>query len=268
MSEAALRAVLQEFCRELKTPSIFATPSSRCSHFGIARSLPPISSLDSGDFSGHGRGAGEVSRAWGEVAAGVRVIVSRARFGGPGLREPCTTDPVSRRVRGASDSGMDPGKSRNMPLQELLASRRPSPRHFSPVSGYPSFVQAPSLLDPLRRESVGSRRLCLEADVGDVPGRVPVSRCDRESRIPGVIPDYPGLSRIKTFDRPHLRAPAWSGLFISSYLLVSQFPAHRARLGAFSLSQGRLNAGASPRSHHRAQVSAALSRTLPAAQES
>ncbi len=103
---------------------------------------------------------------------------------------------------------MDPGKSRNMPLQALLASRRPSPRHFSPVSGYPSFVQAPSLLDPLRRESVGSRRLCLEADVGDVPGRVPVSRCDRESRIPGVIPDYPGLSRIKTFDRPHLRAPA------------------------------------------------------------
>ena len=146
---------------------------------------------------------GEVSRAWGEVAAGVRVIVSRARFGGPGLREPCTTDPVSRRVRGASDSGMDPGKSRNMPLQELLAARRPSPRHFSPVSGYPSFVQAPSLLDPLRRESVGSRRLRLEADVGDVPGRVPVSCCDRESRIPGVIPDYPGLSRIKTFDRPH-----------------------------------------------------------------
>ncbi len=99
-----------------------ATPSSRCSHFGIARSLPPISSLDSGDFSGHGRGAGEVSRAWGEVAAGVRVIVSRARFGGPGLREPCTTDPVSRRVRGASDSGMDPGKSRNMPLQPVDAT--------------------------------------------------------------------------------------------------------------------------------------------------
>ena len=91
---------------------------------------------------------------------------------------------------------MDPGKSRNMPLQELLASLRPSPRHFSPVSGYPSFVQAPSLLDPLRRESVGSRRLRLEADVGDVPGRVPVSRCDRESRIPGssrIIPAYPGL---------------------------------------------------------------------------
>ena len=188
-----------------------ATPSSRCSHFGIARSLPPISSLDSGDVSGHGRGAGEVSRAWGEVAAGVRVIVSRARFGGPGLREPCTTDPVSRRVRGASDSGMDPGKSRNMPLQELLASRRPSPRHFSPVSGYPSFVQAPSLLDPLRRESVGSRRLRLEADVGDVPGRVPVSCCDRESRIPGVIPDYPGLSRIKTFDRPHCARSRSSG---------------------------------------------------------
>ena len=62
-----------------------ATPSSRCSHFGIARGLPPISSLDSGDFSGYGRGAGEVSRAWGEVAVGVRVIVSRARFGGPGF---------------------------------------------------------------------------------------------------------------------------------------------------------------------------------------
>ena len=53
---------------------------------------------------------------------------------------------------------MDPGKSRNMPLQALLASRRPSPRHFSPASGYPSFVQAPSLLDPLRRESVAGRR--------------------------------------------------------------------------------------------------------------
>ena len=62
-----------------------ATPSSRCSHFGIARGLPPISSLDSGDVSGHGRGTGEVSRAGGEVAAGVRVIVSRARFGGPGF---------------------------------------------------------------------------------------------------------------------------------------------------------------------------------------
>ena len=62
--------------------------------------MPPISSLDSGDFSGHGRGAWEVSRAGGEVAAGVRVIVSRARFGGPSLREPCTTDPVSRRVGG------------------------------------------------------------------------------------------------------------------------------------------------------------------------
>ena len=47
--------------------------------------VPPISSLDSGDFSGYGRGAGEVSRAGGEVAAGVRVIVSRARFGGPGF---------------------------------------------------------------------------------------------------------------------------------------------------------------------------------------
>ena len=51
-----------------------ATQSCRCSHFGIARGSPPISSLDSGDFSGHGHGAGEVSRAWGEVAAGVRVI--------------------------------------------------------------------------------------------------------------------------------------------------------------------------------------------------
>ncbi len=62
-----------------------ATQSLQCSHSGIARGLPPISSLDSGDFSGHGRGAGEVSRAGGEVAVGVRVIVSRARFGGPGF---------------------------------------------------------------------------------------------------------------------------------------------------------------------------------------
>ena len=62
-----------------------ATQSCRCSHFWIARGLPPISSLDSSDFSGYGRGAGELSRAWGKVAAGVRVIVSRARFGGPGF---------------------------------------------------------------------------------------------------------------------------------------------------------------------------------------
>ena len=52
---------------------------------GSLEGCPPISSLDSGDFSGYGRGAGEVSRAWGKVAAGVRVIVSRARFGGPGF---------------------------------------------------------------------------------------------------------------------------------------------------------------------------------------
>ena len=46
------------------------------------------------------------------------------------------------------------------------------------------------------RECPGSRRRRLEADVGDVPGRVPVRRCDRESRIPGssrMIPAYPGL---------------------------------------------------------------------------
>ena len=69
----------------LETAPTTATQSCRCSHFGIARGLSPISSADSGDFSGHGRGAGEVSRAWGEVGAGVRVIVSRARFGGPGF---------------------------------------------------------------------------------------------------------------------------------------------------------------------------------------
>ena len=48
----------------------------------------------------------------------------------------------------------------------------------------------------LGRECPGSRRRRLEADVGDVPGRVPVRRCDRESRIPGssrIIPAYPGL---------------------------------------------------------------------------
>ena len=141
---------------------------------------------------------------------------------------------------------MDPGKSRNMPLQELLASRRPSPRHFSPVSGYPSFVQAPSLLDPLRRESVGSRRLRLEADVGDVPGRVPVSRCDRESRIPGVIPDYPGLSRIKTFDRPHCARSR--GYLTPADVHYGRAPAildlrHRTRLVAYAAHPERFVSG-------------------------
>ena len=60
------------------------TQSCRCSHFGIARGGSPISSLDSGDFSGHGRGAEEERYVRGEVEAGVRGIVSRAGFRGPG----------------------------------------------------------------------------------------------------------------------------------------------------------------------------------------
>ena len=58
------------------------------------------------------------------------------------------------------------------------------------------FDPAKPCLGRAGRECPGSRRLRLEADVGDVPGRVPVRRCDRESRIPGssrIIPAYPGL---------------------------------------------------------------------------
>ena len=58
------------------------------------------------------------------------------------------------------------------------------------------FDPAKPCLGRAGRECPGSRRRRLEADVGDVPGRVPVRRCDRESRIPGssrMIPAYPGL---------------------------------------------------------------------------
>ncbi len=60
---------------EKRSGALAVAQSGRCSHVGIARGLPPISSADSGDFSGHGRGAGEVSRAWGKVAAGLNLRV-------------------------------------------------------------------------------------------------------------------------------------------------------------------------------------------------
>ena len=62
-----------------------------------------------------------------EVVAGVPVIVSRARFGGPGLRGPCTTDPCQssgpRNVEFRYGSRVVP----EYPASKLLASRRPSP---------------------------------------------------------------------------------------------------------------------------------------------
>ena len=70
------------------------------------------------------------------------------------------------------------------------------------------FDPAKPCLGRAGRECPGSHRLRLEADVGDVPGRVPVRRCDRESRIPGssrMIPAYPGLKLLIDLT---VRAPA------------------------------------------------------------
>ena len=117
-------ARLESVCRgdpptEGSNPSLSATKSCRCSHFGIARGLPPISSLDSGDVSGHGRGAGEVSRCLGR--GGGRCprdrLASQVRWSG-GLREPCTTDPCQS--SGPRSVGFQDG-TRQVP--EYAASR-------------------------------------------------------------------------------------------------------------------------------------------------
>ena len=65
------------------------------------------------------------------------------------------------------------------------------------------FDPAKPCLGRAGRECPGSRRRRLEADVGDVRGRVPVRQWRPRESHPRVIPAYPGLSRIKTFDRPH-----------------------------------------------------------------
>ena len=76
------------------------------------------------------------------------------------------------------------------------------------------FDPAKPCLGRAGRECPGSRKRRLEADVGDVPGRVPVRRCDRESRIPGssrIIPAYPGLKLLIDLT---VRAPAGLGLTV------------------------------------------------------
>ena len=62
-----------------------ATQSRGCSHSGIAPGLTAGFSLDVGRFRRWRKGRRESRRVWGDVAAGVRVIVSRARFRGPGV---------------------------------------------------------------------------------------------------------------------------------------------------------------------------------------
>ena len=61
-----------------------ATQSLQCSHSGTTRGFPPFSRCFLGNCTALGRAAEEVRRVRGEVAADVRVIVSRARFPGPG----------------------------------------------------------------------------------------------------------------------------------------------------------------------------------------
>ena len=73
-----------------------ATQSRRCSRSGIALGQPQICPWILGAFSGRGRGGGETRCVRRGVASGVRAIVSRARFRGPGWerREPLPGHPV------------------------------------------------------------------------------------------------------------------------------------------------------------------------------
>ena len=127
--------------------------------------LAPISSLDSGDFSGHGRGAGEVSRAWGEVAAGVRVIVSRAGFRGPGwaLRESFLGH--SSRRRQTSDRVRRGPILSPIPVRRCArGSRHPTYPELSRVSK-PLIDGSGALIDQLLRER-GPRALHVRHRIG------------------------------------------------------------------------------------------------------
>ena len=183
-------ARLESVCRgdpptEGSNPSLSATKSCRCSHFGIARGLPPISSLDSGDVSGHGRGAGEVSRCLGR--GGGRCprdrLASQVRWSGV-LREPCTTDPCQS--SGPRSVGFQDG-SRQVP--EYAVSRTSRGTAAEPTS------QKLTMTRGARGPAPAGATWRPGAGLG-------VSRCDRESRIPGSSQDYPGLSRIKTWVMP------------------------------------------------------------------
>ena len=119
---------------------------------------PQISSWTSGDFRSRRRVAGEARPGRCEVVAGVPVIVSRARFGGPGLREPCTTAPCQssglRSVEFRDGSRVVP----EYPASKLLASRRPSPgRHEVPGGRLPDRRAARST-DPPRPHPGAERR--------------------------------------------------------------------------------------------------------------
>ena len=80
--------------------------------------------------------------AWGPV------IVSRARFGGPGVRGPCTTAPCQSSGPRSEFPGWIPRRPGVCRFIELLVSRRPSPRHFSPVSGYLFLFEHPRSSTP------------------------------------------------------------------------------------------------------------------------
>ena len=151
----------------------FTSPFSREGHLLVLAlrdhsGTAPSFSWISGDFSTRGRGAGEATRAQGEVAAGEQASVSRAGFRGPGLgrtargaRESRTSQlfrkipnvldqlsigdvyrptpnpqgslpiPVSRCARQSRASHLIPAMSRNIPAQLLIAdtgSAAPPPR--------------------------------------------------------------------------------------------------------------------------------------------
>ena len=83
-----------------------------------------------GDFDGRGRGAEKTRHVWSEVAAGVRMIVSRAGFRGPGgahVRASRDTPPTD------GGSGLGTAQCCRPPRQSL----RPRESHPGVIPGYP-----------------------------------------------------------------------------------------------------------------------------------
>ena len=89
-----------------------------------------------GDFDGRGRGAEKTRHVWSEVAAGVRMIVSRAGFRGPGgahVRASRDTPPTD------GGSGLGTAQCCRPPRQSL----RPRESHPGVIPGYPGFWVSP-----------------------------------------------------------------------------------------------------------------------------
>ena len=182
-------ARLESVCRGNSTvgsnPTLSATQSLQCSHYGIARGSPPFFSLYLRVLStvAGGEPGGQTRPGPGDVP-GVRVIVSRAGFPGPGCvigkslpgyrsRRRRTSDRASARPNSvarqslcARESGIpdiphSPARSRiktfdpdhmKRPTSACSNSPQPTTRYATRTSSPPG---GPGLCDPRRRRCAG-----------------------------------------------------------------------------------------------------------------